>query len=98
MVKKLPSNAGDASSMLGQGAAIPHVSKPQNQNIKKQKQYCNKFNKDFKMVHIKKNLLKMAVIKDSTCEKIKTTLINGPHPREHLTSMICRPQDVIIPV
>ena len=25
---------------------------------KKQKQYCHKFNEDFKMVHIKKSLLK----------------------------------------
>ena len=31
----------------GQGAKIPHASGPKNQNIK-QKQYCNKFNKDFK--------------------------------------------------
>ena len=30
-----------------QGAKIPHASQPKNQNIK-QKQYCNKFNKDFK--------------------------------------------------
>ena len=29
------------------GAKIPHVSWPENQNIK-QKQYCNKFIKDFK--------------------------------------------------
>ena len=31
----------------GEGAKIPHASQPENQNIK-QKQYCNKFNKDFK--------------------------------------------------
>ena len=31
----------------GQGAKIPHASWPENQNIK-QKQYCNKFNEDFK--------------------------------------------------
>ena len=36
----------------GQRAGIPHASWPKNQNIK-QKQY-NKFNKDKKMVHIKK--------------------------------------------
>ena len=30
------------------GAKIPHASQPKNQNIKKQKKYCNKFNKDFK--------------------------------------------------
>ena len=37
----------------GQGAKIPHAPRPENQNIK-QKQYCKKFNKDFKIVHIKK--------------------------------------------
>ena len=31
----------------GQGAKIPHALWPENQNIK-QKQYCNKFSKDFK--------------------------------------------------
>ena len=47
VVKTLPSNAGDEGSILGQGDKIPYASWPKNQNIK-QKQYCNKFNKDFK--------------------------------------------------
>ena len=47
MVKTLPSNAGGVGSIPGQGAKIPHALPPKNQNIK-QKQYCNKFNKDFK--------------------------------------------------
>ena len=47
MVKTLPSNAGDVGSIPGRGAKIPHASGPKNQNIK-QKQYCNKINKDFK--------------------------------------------------
>ena len=47
MVKILPSNAGGAGSIPGQGAKIPHATWPKHQNIK-QKQYCNKFNKDFK--------------------------------------------------
>ena len=47
VVRTLPSNAGGAGSIPGQGAKIPHASWPKNQNIK-QKQYCNKFNKDFK--------------------------------------------------
>ena len=34
-------------SIPGQRAKIPHASQPENQDIK-QKQYCNKFNKDFK--------------------------------------------------
>ena len=42
-----PSNAGSAGSIPGRGAKIPHASRPKNQHIK-QKQYCNKFNKDFK--------------------------------------------------
>ena len=47
VVKTSPFNAGDAGLIPGQGAKIPHASGPKNQNVK-QKQYCNKFNKDFK--------------------------------------------------
>ena len=51
MVKTPPSNAGGLTSNVswipGQGAKIPHALGPKNQNIK-QKQYCNKFNKNFK--------------------------------------------------
>ena len=48
VVETLPSNAGSAGSILGQGAEIPHVLQPKSQNIN-QMQYCNKFNKDFKV-------------------------------------------------
>ena len=48
--KTSPSNAGGVGLIPGQGAKIPHALGPKNQNIK-QKQYCNKFNKDFKLVH-----------------------------------------------
>ena len=44
VVKTLSSNAGGVGSIPGQGV---------NQNIK-QKQCCNKCNKDFKKIHIKK--------------------------------------------
>ena len=47
MVKTSPSNVGDMGLIPGWGAKIPHALQPKNQNIK-QKQYCNKFNKDFK--------------------------------------------------
>ena len=58
VVKTLPSNAGGEGSIPGQGAKIPHASWPKNQNIK-QKQFCNKFNKDFKNgLHQKKKNLK----------------------------------------
>ena len=56
MVKPLSSNVGGVGSISGWEAKIPHAS--WSKNIK-QKQYCNKFNKDFKkkkMVHIKKSL------------------------------------------
>ena len=57
MVKILPSSAEGAGSIPGQGAKIPHTLGPKNQNIK-QKQYCNKFSLNFKMIHIKKKILK----------------------------------------
>ena len=47
MVKISASIAGGAGSIPNQGAKISHASQSKNQNIK-QKQYCNKFNKDFK--------------------------------------------------
>ena len=45
----------------GEGAKIPHASGSKHRNIKKKKkkQYCNKFNKYYKMVHIKKKKKKM---------------------------------------
>ena len=49
--KTSPSNAGDKGSIPGHGAKIQHILWPKTQNIKP-KQYCKKFNKDFKMVHI----------------------------------------------
>ena len=49
------SSAGNAGLISGWGDKIQHVLWAKNQNIK-QKQYFNKFNTDFKIVHIKKNL------------------------------------------
>ena len=69
MVKTSPSNAAGAGLIPGLGAKIPRASRPENQNIK-QKQYCNKFSKNFiKMVHIKKlkkSLKKVSSMKRST--------------------------------
>ena len=48
VVKTSSSNAGGVSSIPGWAAKIPHDLRPKNQNIK-QKQYCNKFNRDFKI-------------------------------------------------
>ena len=46
MVKTLPPNTEGTSSIPGWGAKISDVLWSKKQNIK-QKQYCNKFNKDF---------------------------------------------------
>ena len=46
VVKTLPANAGSAGSNPGQEAKILHASLSKNQHMK-QKQYCNKFNRDF---------------------------------------------------
>ena len=47
VVKILPSNASSACSTPGWGGKIPHASQPKHQNIR-WKQYCIKFNKNFK--------------------------------------------------
>ena len=46
---------GGEGSIPGQGVKIPHALEPKSQNIK-QKQYCNKFNKDLKNGPHQKNL------------------------------------------
>ena len=57
VVKTSSSNAGVVGSIPGWGAKIPHAQRPKNQNIK-QKQYCNKFSKDFKNGPHQKKILK----------------------------------------
>ena len=51
VVKTSSSKAGGAGSIPGQRAKILHASWPKKQNTE-QKQYCNKFNKNFKMGEI----------------------------------------------
>ena len=57
MVKPLPSNTEGAGLTSVWGAEIAQI--PCGQKIITQKQYCNKFNKDFKNGHIKKKNLIM---------------------------------------
>ena len=47
-VKTSPSNVGDVGSTPGWAAKTPHASQPKKIQNLKQKQNCNKFNKDFK--------------------------------------------------
>ena len=48
-------NEGSQGSVPGEEAKTPHAFWPKRQNIK-QKQYCNKFNKDIKNGPHQKNL------------------------------------------
>ena len=57
VVKALPSKAGGAGSISGQGPKTPHASRPENQNIKRKNIVTNPI-KSLKMVPIKKNLKK----------------------------------------
>ena len=56
VVKTLPYNGGGVGSIPGQLAKKPYALWPKKQNIKN-KQYCNKLNKDFKNSPHEKNLL-----------------------------------------
>ena len=60
--------------MPGQGAKIPRVSQPKNQNIEKE-QRCNQLNKDFKKWSPSKNILKkkkaIPVIQNEVSQKEK---------------------------
>ena len=57
VVETSPSNTGSIGLIPGEGAKIRQTSGPKAQNIK-QKQYCNKFNKDFLNGPHQKYLLK----------------------------------------
>ena len=57
VVKISPSNAGVAGLIPGQETKNPGILGPKNENII-QKQYCNKFNKVFRIGHIKKQNFK----------------------------------------
>ena len=68
VVNTLPSDVGCAGLIPGRGAKIPNASRPKNQNIK-QKQYCNKFNKDLKKgPHQKKFFLLYLYLYPYACE------------------------------
>ena len=53
VVKSSPFNAGGAGSIPCWGAQIPNALQPNNQNVR-QRQYCNKLNKDLKKWSVKK--------------------------------------------
>ena len=73
MVKTSLSTAGGMGSILLWGAKIQHASGPKAQNIK-QKQYGNKFNKDFKNgPHFKKKKKKQPTKTAHTTKYTKKT-------------------------
>ena len=68
MVRTSPSNAGSVDSIPSGKAKIPQASGPKNSNSK-QKQYCNKFSKDFKNGSYPKK-------KKKSCKKKKSAFSN----------------------
>ena len=57
VVKTSPSSREGVDLIPGHGAKMPYALGPKKQNIK-QKQYGKNFNKNLKMIHIKKSLKK----------------------------------------
>ena len=78
VVKTLPSSAGNAGSIPGQGTKIPQTSGQKTKNMK-QKQYCNKFNKDF--------LNALYVFKKSLGKRKKSPNTEGIRPSGHQVLM-----------
>ena len=77
-----------ARSLVGE-LRFPHALWPKNQN-KEQKQYCNKFNTDLKMIHIKKKILKKQNIFIKLMWEINEKKINtleGSQGQETLPSL-----------
>ena len=68
VVKTLSPNAEAVGSIPGQGPTIQHALWPKNQNIK-QKQNCNKFNKDLNI----KAKQKACLFQRLSCETVHTT-------------------------
>ena len=102
VVKTSPSSAGGVGSIPDRGAKIPHAPRPKNQN-RKQKQYCNKFNKDFKNgPHQKKNLEKKkkrnsAVAQGQCSKRFGLQILFTHHVQEHdegLVNSCCLREDV----
>ena len=70
VVKTSLFNARRVGLVPGQGARIPHTLWQRNQNIK-QKQHCNEFNEDLRMVHIKKKKKREKLKKNLTMDLVK---------------------------
>ena len=83
VVKTSHSNAACVGSIPGRGHKIPHASGPKNGNIKKEKQYCNKLNKDFKNGPQKKKSLKKK--KKKTLPTLSKGVINQDLIMCHIT-------------
>ena len=87
--KTSPSNA--AGLIPGWGTKIPHASRPKNKDIK-QKQYCDKFNKDFKNgAHLKKKILRKKIKKVPALAVLKFSVFHQGDPEFlfHTSHKVC---------
>ena len=87
MVKTLPSNTGDVSSIPGWGTKISRASRPENQNIK-QKQSCNKINK----VSKKKKALFFSVLR---LQNSRWQMSLKPDPSNAQTTACMKPDQML---
>ena len=91
------SSAGGAGSIPGRGAGIPGASQPKKQN-RKQKQYCNKFKKDFKNWSISESLFskKKTVLEFTKIYFPSLGRMHLPDPSEvRLDHVICLGQSAV---
>ena len=78
MVKTSPLSVGSRGSIPGQvRAKIPHATQAKNKN-RKQKQYCNKFNKDFKNGPLQK---KKKILKKESREEVRGKALFKQRPK-----------------
>ena len=87
MVKSAPSNAGGVGLIPGRGIKIIHASRTKTPNIK-QKQYCSKFNKDFKNGPHQKILNICIFIELDMIEQLKYKYIYCKEPRNLISKYI----------
>ena len=97
VVKTLPFNARGTGLIPDQGAKIPHASGPKNpQKTIKQKQCCNKLNKDFKNGPHQGDLQDGGGLRREDRlpphKYIRNTSTRGTTPTEHLLNAGRRPQ------
>ena len=93
MVKLLSSNAGGVGSILGREAKFPHASWPKKNKNKntEQKQYYNKFNKDFKNVCLLNHFSQCLTLWDAMDCSLPGFSVHGNSRQEYWSGLLYTP-------